>query len=57
MDQEHRYPLRKSEIKIWVLRISHGSEHKKYCLKGYDTERFVKNLLPFQRNPLPPPSG
>jgi hypothetical protein len=57
MDQEHSNPLRKSEIKMWVLRISHGSEHKKYCLVGYNTERFVRNLLPFQRNPLPPPSG
>jgi hypothetical protein len=57
MDQEHSIPLRKSEIKMWDLRISYGSEYKKYCLVGYDTERFGRNLLPFQRNPLPSPSG
>lgn len=56
MDQEHSNPLRKSVIKMWDWRISHGSEHKKFCLKGYDTERFSRNLLPFQRNPLPPTS-
>jgi hypothetical protein len=57
MDQEHNNQLRKSEIKMWDLRISHGSEHKKYCLEVYDTERFGRNLLPLQRNPLPPSSG
>jgi hypothetical protein len=57
MDHEHSKPPTKSEIKMWDLRISHGSEYKKYCFEGYDTERFGRNLLPFQRNSLPPPSG
>jgi len=57
MDQEYSIPLRKSEIKMWDLSSSHGTDHKKYCLVGHDTERFGRNLLPFQRNPLPPSSG